>query len=358
MRATCFLLGGLLLVLPTTPGLRAAEPRAKLPVKVFLLAGQSNMEGHGHMRTMDWLGEDPTYGYLLKKVKNGAGSWLEQDNVWIYYKRADAGVKKGNLKAGYGFRDDQIGPELMFGTIMGEQVANQVLLVKTAWGGRSLAVNFRPPSAGPLPLNTYPEAQQKRLDESIKSGKLKVGEEYRLMIAELRAVLANLKTHFPGYQGQGYEIAGFVWFQGWNDMIDAAFTAEYARNLEHLVKDVRKDLGVPNLPVAIAEMGVNGNKANAKIVKFRQAQAAGVAAAEFKGNVALVKTADYWDEQAQALLDEGWKNNKWVSKELEEKFSKMGSQPEYHYLGSAKVQCLIGYGLAEAMKDLARPAKP
>jgi len=357
MRATWLVIASVFLGLSTSPTSRAAEPRSKLPVKVFLLAGQSNMEGHGHMRTMDWLREDPKYGHLLKKVKKSDGSYLEQDNVWIYYKRADGGVKKGNLKAGYGFRDDQIGPELMFGTVVGEQLPNQVLLVKTAWGGRSLAANFRPPSAGPLPLATYPEAQQKRLEASIKSGKLKVGEEYRLMIAELRDVLANLKTHFPGYEGQGYELAGFVWFQGWNDMIDTAFTAEYARNEEHLIKDVRKDLGVPNLPVVIAEMGVDGNKANAKIVKFRQAQAAGVAAPEFKGNVTLVKTADYWDEKAQALLDEGWKNNKWTSKELEEKFSKMGSQPAYHYLGSARIQCLIGYGLAEALKDLARPAK-
>src|SRR5579859_2488982 len=109
----------------------------------------------------------------------------------------------------------------MFGTIMGEHFPNQILLVKTAWGGRSLAANFRPPSAGPLPLTTYPPEQQKRLAETIKDGKLKVGEDYRVMLAELRDVLANLKTYFPAYQDQGYEIAGFVWFQGWNDMIDS-----------------------------------------------------------------------------------------------------------------------------------------
>ena len=40
-----------------------------LPVKVFILAGQSNMQGHGALRTIDWLGEDPQYGHLLKKLK-------------------------------------------------------------------------------------------------------------------------------------------------------------------------------------------------------------------------------------------------------------------------------------------------
>lgn len=329
--------------------LAKASAAAVKPVKVYLLAGQSNMQGHGHVRTLDWLGQDPKHGHLLKKLKKDDGSWAERDDVWMYYK-SDGPPRKGNLSVGYGVSKDHIGPELMFGQVMGDHHEAQVLLVKVAWGGRSLAVNFRPPSAGPLPLASYPEAQQKRLEESIQNGKLKVGAEYRLMVAELRDMLANLKTHFPAYAGQGYEIAGFVWFQGWNDMIDAAFTAEYAKNLQHLVKDLRKDLELPNLPVVIAEMGVSGNKPSAGIERFRKAQAEGVALAEFKGNVALVPTADLWDEQAQALLDKGWKNNKWTSKESEEEFNKMGSQPPYHYLGSAKIQCLIGRQLAEALK--------
>jgi hypothetical protein len=42
----------------------------KGPVKVFILAGQSNMEGHAGVQTLDRLGEHPTHGYLLKKIKN------------------------------------------------------------------------------------------------------------------------------------------------------------------------------------------------------------------------------------------------------------------------------------------------
>ncbi len=38
-------------------GLRAAET-AKGPLKVFILAGQSNMDGPAHMRTIDFLGEE------------------------------------------------------------------------------------------------------------------------------------------------------------------------------------------------------------------------------------------------------------------------------------------------------------
>ena len=38
----------------------AVEPPADRPaVKVYLLAGQSNMEGKGAVNTLPWLGEDP-----------------------------------------------------------------------------------------------------------------------------------------------------------------------------------------------------------------------------------------------------------------------------------------------------------
>lgn len=47
----------------------AGKPLEKFkgPLKVFILAGQSNMEGHGGVQTLDRLGEHPTHGYLLKK---------------------------------------------------------------------------------------------------------------------------------------------------------------------------------------------------------------------------------------------------------------------------------------------------
>ena len=78
------------------------------PLKVFILAGQSNMEGQGAIRTLDWLGEDERYGRLLEKIKNKDGSWAVREDVWIYYPRARGGPKKGNLSVGYGARDDRI----------------------------------------------------------------------------------------------------------------------------------------------------------------------------------------------------------------------------------------------------------
>ena len=312
--------------------------RGKGPVKVFILAGQSNMQGHGSLRTLDWLGEDAQFGHLLKKLKNPDGSWATRQDVWVYYDRGEGqkSVKKGDLTTGFGVNDQSIGPELMFGQVMGDHFDNQVLLIKTCWGGRSLAVNFRPPGAGPLPLDSYPEAQRKRLEQAVADKKLVVGEDYRKMLAEVRGVTGDLKTHFPDYDGGGCELAGFAWLQGWNDMIDPAFTAEYRRNLVQFIKDLRKDLDAPALPVVIAQMGIEGKEPNPHIAAFRKAQAEAVAAPEFAGNVALEETAPYWDETAAAVLHEGWKHNKWVSEELKAKFDKMGNEPEYHYMGSAR----------------------
>src|SRR5258706_9465181 len=106
-----FLTALLAAILSTT--LVAADAPGKSPVKVYILAGQSNMQGHAHMRTMDWLGEDPQFGHLLKKVKNTDGSWVERPDVWIYYRRDTKGApRKGNLTGKYGASDNEIGPEL------------------------------------------------------------------------------------------------------------------------------------------------------------------------------------------------------------------------------------------------------
>ena len=160
---------------------------ANLPLKVYILAGQSNMQGHAALRTIDWIGKDPQYGHLLNKIKNTDGSWNVRDDVWIHYQRDEKRLKKGKLTVGYGANDTKIGPELMFGQIMGDKFENQILLIKTAWGGKSLAEDFRPPSS---------EGE--------------TGPYYKQMIEIVHDALKNLKRNFPEYDGKGYELSGFV----------------------------------------------------------------------------------------------------------------------------------------------------
>jgi hypothetical protein len=322
--------------------LRAAEPPK--PVKVFILAGQSNMEGKAKVSLLDYQAAQPATRDLYKHLRKG-DAWLERDDVWVKFLD-----RRGKLTVGFG-SPKCIGPELEFGTVVGDKYGEQVLLIKTAWGGRSLYRDFRPPSAG-LPADAVLEKmladlrkQKGKENATLDDVKKPFGAAYRDMLAEVNGTLADLKKHFPDYAGQGYEIAGFAWFQGWNDMINADATAEYTKNLTHFIRDVRKDLKSPKLPFVIGQMGVDGENAGANVKKFKDAQAAVMEVAEFKGNVALVKTDAFWDRDAEAVFKKGWREN------LEE-WNRVGSDYPYHYLGSGKTMLKIGRALGEAMLEL------
>jgi hypothetical protein len=322
--------------------LDARSAEAPKPVKVFILAGQSNMEGKAKVSLLEYQAKQPATRDLFKHLRKG-DKWIERDDVWIKF-----GDRKGKLTVGYG-SPGCIGPELGFGTIVGDRYPEQVLLIKTAWGGRSLYRDFRSPSAG-LPAKAVLEKmladQQKRTsDATMEDVKKLFGASYREMLHDVKDTLANLKKYFPDYAGQGYELAGFVWFQGWNDMINPDYTAEYTTNLTHFIRDVRRDLKAPKLPFVIGQMGVDGTKTNPGLKKFKDAQAAVMQVAAFKGNVALVKTDVFWDKDADAVFRKGWR------KHIDE-WNKVGSDYPYHYLGSPRTMCRIGKAFGEAMLEL------
>ena len=83
---------------------------------------------------------------------------------------------------------------------------------------------------------------------------------------------------------RGYELAGFVWFQGFNDLVDGwsypnqnqpGGYDEYSQLLANLIRDVRKDLSAPQMPFVIGVMGIDGMKdVKPSMAHFRQAMAA------------------------------------------------------------------------------------
>jgi hypothetical protein len=292
---------------------RADPPR----LKVFILAGQSNMEGQGIIKadskrnggkgSLEYLVKNPASAGRFKHLLGKDGSWAARDDVWVWYLG-----KKGPLTVGYGANEKLIGPELGFGHVVGNVFEEQVLLVKLAWGGKSLAKDFRPPSSGG-----------------------QVGPYYTEVVKQTREVLANLKTLFPGYDGHGYEIAGFGWHQGWNDRINQAYNDEYEKNLANFIRDIRKDLGVPKMPFVIAESGMNGpEEKHPRALSLMRAQAAVADHPEFKGNVAFVSTKNFWRPKEESPSNQG-----------------------YHWNNNAETYYLIGVGMGEAMKKLGEGAK-
>lgn len=273
----------ILLAAILTAAAHAGQP-GKSPVKVFVLAGQSNMEGQAVVDldgknyndgkgTLKFLLNDPAKAPLLKHLKDDAGQWAVREDVWVRYKPEKSAAKAGPLAFGFTPYGDKhhFGPELQIGHVLGDHFENQVLLIKTAWGGKSLYKDFRPPSSGG-----------------------EVGPYYTLMLKDIRESLANLKSEFPSYDGAGYELAGFIWYQGWNDGCEPKTAVpEYEKNLVNLIHDVRRDLNAPTLPIVIGELTGAWVKAPAAFDGVRKAQAGAASLPEFKSNVVYVETHDF-----------------------------------------------------------------
>lgn len=370
------------------------------PLKVFILAGQSNMQGHAHIRTLEHLSMQPETEQMLGKILNSDGSPRVYSDVWISY-RSSEGVKQGALTTGFGATSEKIGPELTFGIAMFESLQEPILLIKAAWGGKSLHTDFRPPSAGPFVFSDAQKTQwvnQKReLSDLFAEKEAATGVAYREMIEHVRSVLGDMGKVHPKYDPQqGFVLSGFVWFQGWNDMVDSGVYPNrdqpggynaYSENLACLIRDVRKDLQAPELPFVIGVMGVGGptedygaaEKRYAKIHQnFRDAMFAPTQLSEFKGRVRPVLTEQYWDSELTRLrakeadatrrakerakqesLDE--KQTRALEAEYraealdsrERKLLEVGvSNAEFHYLGSARILGQIGEGLAKEMIEL------
>jgi len=58
---------------------------ADKPLKVYILAGQSNMEGQAKVETFDYIGDDPATAPLLKEMRGPDGKPRVCERAWISY---------------------------------------------------------------------------------------------------------------------------------------------------------------------------------------------------------------------------------------------------------------------------------
>jgi alpha-galactosidase len=311
-------------------------------IKVFILAGQSNMVGYGHTETGNGgvagaIGSlrhlavnnasfpDYDYASLLVNPADPANSpWRTRGDVKAWWRDGgtDLGgtIRKGDLGPPFlGIDADQYGPEFAFGQVMGDYyAADDVLVIKAAWGGKSLAVDFRPPSAVARVAGTQ------------------VGPFYKAIFDNVRDVLANLGTEFPQWSGKGYQISGFGWHQGWNDRVDQTYNDEYEANIKNFIDDVRAELGKPVLPFVIATTGMAGwTETHPRALSLMNAQLAMQNFTKYpahEGNVAVRDTRDFWRDASVSPVNQG-----------------------FHWNQNGETQFLIGKSMGDLMVDLLTP---
>lgn len=281
------------------------------PVQVFLFAGQSNMVGYG--RTENEPSNANGEAGTLRGMVNGSpgifgfggtnplvdsnGDWLVRSDVNVYAYDHNNGTpitEKGGHTPGFGV-DGWNGPEYGFGQVVGNALAEDVLILKVANGGTSLGVNWRPPSA-------------------VANRGGAVGDMWTTMTTQVDAVLSGLGTEFPEYSGRSFEVAGFGWHQGWNDGSSVALFNEYEANMVDLIADVRARYG-NNLPVVIANTGMQNypslSIARPNVMNAQNRIGDPTLHPEFVGNVAVVDTIPLWRDPTQSPRDQvfHWNQN-------------------------------------------------
>lgn len=451
----------MVLMLAALFGLYAVDAVAEdKKLKVYILAGQSNMVGHSNGHTMATLfnadgpkdtelidlvfGKDTelskkrfdetlALARQLNELTGGSGdkkikAMTDADDkaaaeakaaeikaAWEAYQKdvvaatavsdrvyinsiADNNRRSGKLGVGFGGSKSKIGPEYAFGLSIAEKIDGPILLIKTSWGGKSLNYDFRPPSrpdyktspeyaeakakaeealkryeaavaSFPQDQEKYKadlaayEEQMKTADENAKKKLRKpkapreprkpapfamddAGQFYRQMNEEVRKVLDNLKENHPAYDpAAGYEIVGFVWFQGFNDQFNDHFKANYKDNMVAFIKDVRNEYKTPKMPFVIGVLGTAQTKEKVDENPVSIAQRAAAAVPEFKGNVVAVESYTEYALDSLEVYNTGWAPNYYL-------WNLVGSDRPYHYLGSGKFFVRLGDAFAAGMAEM------
>ena len=268
-----------------------------------------------------------------------SASCVVSDRVYIN-SIADRNKKAGKLAIGYGADPSKIGPEYGFGLSMAEKIDGPILLIKTSWGGKSLNYNFRPPSS-----DEYVLSEKEQASDKVEEIRANAGLNYRMMNEAIQQVLDNLKDNHPAYDEEaGYKIAGFVWFQGFNDQFSPDFRDSYEANMVNFIKDIRKHYDEPSMPFVIGVLGTGRTKEKVDENVVSLGQRAAAKSSEFKGRVTSVESYLDYSLYSHAVFEKGWP-------EHFHEWDTVGSDRPYHYLGSGAFFVRLGDSFAQAMQQ-------
>lgn len=281
--------------------------------------------------------QDGKFPYLLDK----RGNWVERKDVW--YKGVVTAAANKWLSVGCGAGGNNIGPELGFGNIVGDYHDEPVLILKASQGNRSLGWDYLPPGSERFEHEGYVYAGYKdspaRWEKDSQPAAINwyAGKQYDDCFGAAHEVLNNFDKEFPHWKGRGYEIAGFVWWQGHKDGGEP-HASRYEQNLVHLIKTLRKEFAVPQAPVAIATIGFEGWKMSGphKTVAAAQLAVSGDKGKypEFKDNVLTLETRGFWRDPEASPTNQG-----------------------FHYNQNAETYMLVGEALGKGMLKLLQAKK-
>ena len=209
----------------------------KKKLKVYLLAGQSNAVGCSMVT-----GVPAQYrGFNRNVIVFVRGECRLGNYGWAYL--------RDGLGSGFGDRDGKgtFGPELTFGYTMSSDNPSEVIaIIKCAWGGTNLGIQWRPPSAG--------------------------GETGPLYKAWVEAYHEALEKLDPAFEPQ---FAGMLWMQGESDTGDTKLANDYGKNLTAFIKDIRAETKSPDLPFVLATISnADAWKAYGDVVRAAEAEVA------------------------------------------------------------------------------------
>ena len=295
----------------------ATEPT--LPV--FLLAGQSNMEGNVDAALLEELLAELATGpadTLEERIAEALTTWYQTyDDGYALYgyspemvarqaaelaRLRSIGVLSDSITAPLeevlcGRNDDAvaplqatcgnpIGPEWVLGHVLAGTEYAPTSLIKVVRGGTSLLVDWLSPTSA----------------EALEAP---VGEQYEALQRRIASLADAPETVHPMCVSETCSWGALLWFQGENDCFDAPNAEAYEANLTRFLADVRAEVGDPDLPVVIVEVG-----AWAQSLEFGgQVTAAQRAVAAADANAILVPTSDlsgfyHYDPAAQMIMGE------------------------------------------------------
>jgi len=315
-------------------------------VKVYIMLGQSNMLGFGRVGPQETKGsleflvkEKAKYPHLVDDM----GNWTTRQDVRYVHVMDQRGVDYRDMETFGDVRNEWLtpkktfGPELGFGHVLGHFHDEPVLLLKACIGNRSLGWDLLPPGSERFEYEGKIYAGYKDVANFWEKGTEPkpvpwyAGRQYDADTSHAKAVLRKLEKYYPGYQGQGFEIAGFVWWQGHKDQ-SAALASRYEQNLVHLIKMLRQDFDSPDAKFVLAiGCGNPGREGLGLQIAEAQLSVDGDTGKypEFKGNVKAVDVRPLWREADVSPVNQG-----------------------YHYNHNAETYYEVGDALGRAMVTL------